>query len=59
MLAVLGALFANAVIAVLKLAAALATGKRVPLEFDGVYLDSEVHLNGTLVTAHPHGCTGV
>ncbi|MCE6996555.1 DUF4982 domain-containing protein [Saccharothrix sp. S26] len=32
--------------------------KKVSLEFDGVYMDSEVYLNGTLVTAHPYGYTG-
>ncbi|WP_202971207.1 glycoside hydrolase family 2 TIM barrel-domain containing protein [Saccharothrix sp. ALI-22-I] len=34
------------------------TGKKVSLDFDGVYMDSEVYLNGTLVTAHPYGYTG-
>lgn len=33
-------------------------GKKVSLEFDGIYMDSEVYLNGTLVTAHPYGYTG-
>ncbi|WP_231648517.1 glycoside hydrolase family 2 TIM barrel-domain containing protein [Saccharothrix sp. NRRL B-16348] len=33
-------------------------GQDVSLEFDGVYMDSEVYLNGTLVTAHPYGYTG-
>ncbi|WP_238412429.1 glycoside hydrolase family 2 TIM barrel-domain containing protein [Saccharothrix deserti] len=33
-------------------------GKKVSLDFDGVYMDSEVYLNGTLVTAHPYGYTG-
>ncbi|MFJ6673114.1 glycoside hydrolase family 2 TIM barrel-domain containing protein [Actinosynnema sp. NPDC091369] len=33
-------------------------GKKVSLEFNGVYMDSEVYLNGTLVTAHPYGYTG-
>ena len=32
--------------------------KKVSLEFDGVYTDSEVYLNGALVTAHPYGYTG-
>lgn len=33
-------------------------GKKVSLEFDGVYMDSEVYLNGALVAAHPYGYTG-
>lgn len=32
--------------------------KQVSLEFGGVYMDSEVYLNGALVTAHPYGYTG-
>ncbi|MEU4742998.1 glycoside hydrolase family 2 TIM barrel-domain containing protein, partial [Actinosynnema sp. NPDC023658] len=35
-----------------------AAGKAVSLEFDGVYMDSEVYLNGTLVASHAYGYTG-
>jgi beta-galactosidase len=34
------------------------TGKRVSVEFDGVYMDSSVYLNGTLLGGHPYGYTG-
>ncbi|KJK33551.1 beta-galactosidase, partial [Lentzea aerocolonigenes] len=33
-------------------------GKKVSIEFDGVYMDSEVYLNGTLLGRHPYGYTG-
>lgn len=33
-------------------------GKRVSVEFDGVYMDSSVYCNGELVGRHPYGCTG-
>ncbi|GIH16925.1 glycoside hydrolase family 2 TIM barrel-domain containing protein [Rugosimonospora africana] len=33
-------------------------GKRVSIEFDGVYMDSSVYVNGTLVGGHPYGYTG-
>lgn len=33
-------------------------GRRVSVEFDGVYMDSSVYCNGTLVGAHPYGYTG-
>src|SRR4051794_38581951 len=33
-------------------------GKRVSVEFDGVYMDSYVYLNGELVGNHPCGYTG-
>ncbi|WP_199740294.1 glycoside hydrolase family 2 TIM barrel-domain containing protein [Saccharopolyspora rhizosphaerae] len=33
-------------------------GKTISLEFDGVYMDSEVVFNGTRVAAHPYGYTG-
>jgi beta-galactosidase len=33
-------------------------GKRVAVEFDGVYMDSSVYVNGNLVGAHPYGYTG-
>ncbi|MFD7922609.1 glycoside hydrolase family 2 TIM barrel-domain containing protein [Streptomyces sp. NPDC059740] len=33
-------------------------GKRLSVEFDGVYMDSEVHFNGELVGRHPYGYTG-
>jgi beta-galactosidase len=32
--------------------------KRVAVEFDGVYMDSEVFLNGREVASHPYGYTG-
>ncbi|MBP0456802.1 glycoside hydrolase family 2 TIM barrel-domain containing protein [Streptomyces montanisoli] len=33
-------------------------GKRVCVEFDGVYMDSYVYCNGALVGHHPYGYTG-
>ncbi|MFD8496714.1 glycoside hydrolase family 2 TIM barrel-domain containing protein [Amycolatopsis sp. NPDC059657] len=33
-------------------------GKQVSIEFDGVYMDSEVYLNGRLLGAHAYGYTG-
>ncbi|HEY2674829.1 MAG TPA: glycoside hydrolase family 2 TIM barrel-domain containing protein, partial [Rugosimonospora sp.] len=39
------------------LPAALA-GKRLSIEFDGVYMDSSVYVNGTLVGNHAYGYTG-
>src|SRR3954453_2878011 len=33
-------------------------GKRISLEFDGVYMDSVVYFNGRQVAAHPYGYTG-
>lgn len=33
-------------------------GKRVSVEFDGVYSDAHVHLNGELLGHHPYGYTG-
>ncbi|MDT7784462.1 MAG: beta-galactosidase, partial [Pseudonocardiales bacterium] len=33
-------------------------GKKVSIEFDGVYMDSEVYLNGVLLGRHPYGYTG-
>ncbi|MBO0868441.1 MAG: DUF4982 domain-containing protein, partial [Micromonosporaceae bacterium] len=41
----------------LTLPASLA-GKRVSIEFDGVYMDSYVYLNGALVGSHAYGYTG-
>jgi beta-galactosidase len=32
-------------------------GKRIFLEIDGAYMNSEVRLNGSLVTVHPYGYT--
>lgn len=32
--------------------------KKVSIEFDGVYMDSEVYLNGVLLGRHPYGYTG-
>ncbi|MBO4256872.1 glycoside hydrolase family 2 TIM barrel-domain containing protein [Streptomyces griseorubiginosus] len=34
------------------------TGKRISVEFDGVYMDSYVYCNGTQVGRHPYGYTG-
>jgi beta-galactosidase len=34
------------------------SGKRISLEFDGVYMDSDVYFNGHLLTNHPYGYTG-
>ncbi|MGW0519224.1 glycoside hydrolase family 2 TIM barrel-domain containing protein [Crossiella sp. NPDC003009] len=33
-------------------------GKKVAVEFDGVYMDAEVYLNGKLIGRHPYGYTG-
>jgi beta-galactosidase len=33
-------------------------GKRVSVEFDGVYMDSEVYLNGRKLASHAYGYTG-
>ncbi|GLZ33786.1 beta-galactosidase [Lentzea sp. NBRC 105346] len=33
-------------------------GKRISLEFDGVYMDSHVYVNGKLAAEHPYGYTG-
>jgi len=33
-------------------------GKRISVEFDGVYMDSYVYCNGTLAGNHPYGYTG-
>jgi beta-galactosidase len=33
-------------------------GKRLSVEFDGVYMNSYVYLNGTLLGNHPYGYTG-
>ncbi|WP_030257735.1 glycoside hydrolase family 2 TIM barrel-domain containing protein [Streptomyces violens] len=33
-------------------------GKRISVEFDGVYMDAQVYLNGELVATHPYGYTG-
>ncbi|MFG2779640.1 glycoside hydrolase family 2 TIM barrel-domain containing protein [Streptomyces prunicolor] len=33
-------------------------GKRISVEFDGVYMDSYVYCNGTQVGQHPYGYTG-
>jgi beta-galactosidase len=33
-------------------------GKDVSLEFDGVYMDSSVYVNGQLAATHPYGYTG-
>ncbi|MFI6876791.1 glycoside hydrolase family 2 TIM barrel-domain containing protein [Streptomyces sp. NPDC050400] len=33
-------------------------GKRISVEFDGVYMDANVYLNGELVGNHPYGYTG-
>ena len=32
-------------------------GRRIVVEFDGAYMNTEVKLNGNLVEAHPHGYT--
>ncbi|MFF7934048.1 glycoside hydrolase family 2 TIM barrel-domain containing protein [Streptomyces sp. NPDC007940] len=34
------------------------SGKRISVEFDGVYMDSAVYCNGTEVGRHPYGYTG-
>jgi len=33
-------------------------GKRISVEFDGVYMDSEIYFNGRLVGTHAYGYTG-
>ncbi|MFF5189253.1 glycoside hydrolase family 2 TIM barrel-domain containing protein [Streptomyces sp. NPDC000345] len=33
-------------------------GKRISVEFDGVYMDCVVHCNGTEIGRHPYGYTG-
>lgn len=33
-------------------------GKRISVEFDGVYMDANVYVNGELVGNHPYGYTG-
>jgi beta-galactosidase len=33
-------------------------GKKLSIEFDGVYMDSSVYFNGKLIGAHPYGYTG-
>jgi len=33
-------------------------GKAIAIEFDGVYMNSEIYVNGQLVGAHPYGYTG-
>ncbi|MBM9510407.1 glycoside hydrolase family 2 TIM barrel-domain containing protein [Actinacidiphila acididurans] len=33
-------------------------GRRISVEFDGVYMDSDVYCNGTLLGNHPYGYTG-
>ncbi|MBA6440294.1 glycoside hydrolase family 2 TIM barrel-domain containing protein [Streptomyces sp. GMR22] len=33
-------------------------GKRISVEFDGVYMDSSVYCNGRLLGEHPYGYTG-
>jgi beta-galactosidase len=38
--------------------APLPAGDRISIEFDGVYMNSEVYLNGQLVGTHPYGYTG-
>jgi beta-galactosidase len=35
-----------------------AAGKRVSVEFDGVYMDSVIYVNGRQVANHPYGYTG-
>ncbi|MER6925190.1 glycoside hydrolase family 2 TIM barrel-domain containing protein, partial [Streptomyces spiralis] len=37
---------------------AVYAGKRISVEFDGVYMDSHVYCNGTEVGRHPYGYTG-
>ncbi|MGI8334232.1 glycoside hydrolase family 2 TIM barrel-domain containing protein [Actinomadura scrupuli] len=33
-------------------------GKRISVEFDGVYMDSSIYFNGHLLAHHPYGYTG-
>ncbi len=35
-----------------------AAGKRISVEFDGIYMDSIIYLNGRQVAGHPYGYTG-
>jgi beta-galactosidase len=35
-----------------------ARGKRIAIEFDGVYMDSQVYVNGALLGGHRYGYTG-
>lgn len=35
-----------------------ASGKRIGIEFDGVSMDSQVYVNGSLLGGHPYGYTG-
>ncbi len=37
---------------------ASAAGKRIAVDFDGVYMDSVIYFNGVQVGAHPYGYTG-
>jgi beta-galactosidase len=34
------------------------TGRKISVEFDGVYMDSTVYVNGRQVASHPYGYTG-
>jgi beta-galactosidase len=34
------------------------SGKQISVEFDGIYMDSSVYVNGQLATSHPYGYTG-
>ncbi|GAB2934724.1 glycoside hydrolase family 2 TIM barrel-domain containing protein [Streptomyces heilongjiangensis] len=34
------------------------TGRRISVEFDGVYMDAHVYCNGTEIGRHPYGYTG-
>ncbi|RIJ78032.1 DUF4982 domain-containing protein [Nakamurella silvestris] len=34
------------------------TGKKISVEFDGIYMDSYIYVNGTQVANHPYGYTG-
>jgi beta-galactosidase len=34
-------------------------GRRVSIEFDGIYANAQVYLNGTLLGSHPYAYTGV
>lgn len=38
---------------------ASSAGRRISIEFDGVYANAEVYLNGTLLGNHPYAYTGV
>ncbi|MFB7996174.1 glycoside hydrolase family 2 TIM barrel-domain containing protein [Streptomyces sp. NPDC056002] len=37
---------------------AACAGKRISVEFDGVYMDANIYVNGELVGNHPYGYTG-